>query len=107
MLRTLKLMAVALAMVFVAEPAIAQFKPVNRAPYILLRKNTPEFVNPNRNLLKRLPITPSHAAAIAQAEVPGSIVVKVRLKGDIYNVRLRTASSVVLVRVSGLDGRIM
>jgi hypothetical protein len=107
MLRTLKLMAIALAMIFVAEPAIAQFKPGNRAPIILLRKNVPPYINPNLNLLPEMRISPSQAAAIAQAQVPGSMVVKVRLKGGIYNVRLRTASSVMLVRVSGLDGSIM
>ena len=107
MLRTLKFLAIALAMVFVAEPAIAQFKPGNRAPIILLRKKVPPYVNPNLNLLPEMGISPSQAAAIAQAQIPGSKVVKVNLKGDIYNVRLRTASSVVLIRVSGRNGSIM
>ena len=49
MLRTLKFVAIALAMVFVAEPAIAQFKPANRAPIILLRKKVPPYINPNLN----------------------------------------------------------
>jgi transglutaminase-like putative cysteine protease len=107
MLRTLKLMAVALAMVCVAEPAIAQFKPGNRAPIILLRKRVPPYINPNLNLLPELGISPSQAAAIAKADYPGSKVLKVKLRGDVYAVTLRTDSSVVKVFISGVDGSVL
>ena len=107
MLRTLKLMAIALAMVFVAEPAIAQFKPGNRAPIILLRKNVPPYINPNLNLLPEMGISPSQAAAIAKADYPGSKVLKVKLRGDIYVVTLVVEGNVIRVRVDGTYGSIL
>jgi hypothetical protein len=106
MLRTLKFLAIALAMVIVAEPAIAQFKP-NRAPFIILRKNTPQFTQPNLNLLPEMGISPSQAAAIAKADYPGSKVLKVRPRGGIYIVTLVVDGSVIRVRVDGTNGSIL
>lgn len=105
MFRGLKFVAIALVTLFVAEPAVAQFKPNVRVTVPYLRKVVPPSVKPSVRVL--LPISPSQAAAIAQYHVPGSKVVKVRLTGDIYNVRLRTATSVVLIMVSGINGSIM
>ena len=107
MLRTLKFLAIALAMVFVAEPAIAQFKPGNRAPIILLRKKVPPYVNPNLNSLPEMGISPSQAAAIAKADYPGSKVLKVRPRGGIYVVTLVVDGSVIRVRVDGANGSIL
>ncbi len=107
MLRTLKFVAIALAMVCVAESAIAQFKPVNRAPYIILRKNTPQFTQPNLNSLPEVRISPSQAAAIAKADYPGAKVLKVRLRGEIYLVTLVIEGNVMRVRVDGNDGSIL
>ena len=107
MLRTLKLMAIALAMVCVADPAIAQFKPGNRAPIILLRRNVPPYINPNLNLLPELGISPSQAAAIAKADYPGSKVLKVKLRGAIYLVTLVVDGNVMRVRVDGTNGSIL
>jgi hypothetical protein len=107
MLRTLKFVAIALAMVFVAGPAIAQFKPVNRAPIILLRKNVPPYINPNLNGLPELGISPSQAAAIAKADYPGSKVLKVRPRGGVYVVTLVVDGNVIRVRVDGTDGSIL
>ena len=107
MLRTLKFLAIVLAMVFVAEPAIAQFKPGNRAPIILLRKKVPQFVNPNLNLLPEMGISPSQAAAIAKADNPGSKVLKVRPRGGIYDVILVVEGNVIRVRVDGTNGSIL
>jgi uncharacterized membrane protein YkoI len=106
MFRGLKFVAIALAILSAAEPAFAQFQPNVRTTIPYLRRQVPPVINPDFPLL-RLAITPSQAAAIAKAQVPGSKVVKVNLRGDIYNVRLRTATSVVLIRVSGRDGSIM
>jgi uncharacterized membrane protein YkoI len=106
MLRTLKFVAIALAMIFVAEPAIAQFKPGNRAPFIL-RKNIPQFTQPNLNLLPEVRISPSQAAAIARADYPGSKVLKVKLRGDIYLVTLVVEGNVMRIRVDGNNGSIL
>jgi hypothetical protein len=107
MLRTLKFVAIALAMIFVAEPAIAQFKPGNRAPIILLRKKIPQFVNPNLNSLPELGISPSQAAAIAKADYPGSKVLKVKLRGEIYVVTLVVEGNLIRVGVDGNNGSIL
>jgi len=107
MLRTLKLMAIALAMVLVAEPAMAQFKPANRAPIILLRKKVPPYINPNLNLLPELGISPSQAAAIAKADYPGSKVLKVRQRGGVYVVTLVAEGNVIRVSVDGTNGSIL
>ena len=107
MLRTLKFVAIALAMIFVVEPAIAQFKPINRAPYILLRKNAPRFVDPNLNLLPEVRISPSQAAAIAKADYPGAKVLKVKLRGDIYFVTLVFEGNVMRVSVDGNSGSLL
>jgi len=107
MLRTLKLMAIALAMVCVADPAIAQFKPGNRAPIILLRKKVPPYINPNLNLLPEMGISLSQAAAIAKAEFPGAKVLKVRPRGGVYVVTLVVDGNVIRVRVDGYNGSIL
>ena len=107
MLRTLKFVAIALAILFVAEPAIAQYKPGNRAPIILLRRNVPPYINPNLNLLPEMGISPSQAAAIAKADYPGSKVLKVKLRGAIYLVTLVVDGNVIRVRVDGNYGSIL
>ena len=106
MFRGLKFVAIALVTLFVAEPAIAQFKPNVRVTVPYLRKIVPPIVKPPLRLL-RLPITPSEAAAIAQGQIPGSKVVKVKLKGETYFVTLVDDNNVVRIMVSGLDGSIM
>jgi len=106
MFRGLKFVAIALVTLFVAEPAIAQFKPNVRVTVPYLRKIVPPIVKPPLRLL-RLPITPSEAAAIAQGQFPGSKVVKVKLKGETYFVTLVDDNNVVRIMVSGLDGSIM
>ena len=107
MLRTLKLMAIALAMVCVAEPAMAQFKPVNRAPIILLRKKVPPYINPNLNLLPEMGISPSQAAAIAKAEFPGAKILRVRERGSVYVVTLVFDGNVIRVSVDGTNGSLL
>jgi hypothetical protein len=107
MFRTLKFVAIALAMIFVAEPAIAQFKPINRTPYILLRKNAPRFVDPNLSLLPEARISPSQAAAIAKADYPGSKVLKVKQRGGVYVVTLVVEGNVMRVSVDVNDGSIL
>lgn len=106
MFRGLKIVAIALAIVFVAEPAIAQFKPNIRVNVPYLKKVMPPIIRPPLRTLM-LAIKPSQAAAIAQAQVPGSKVVKVKLRGDVYAVTLRTDNSLVRIMVSGLDGSIL
>jgi hypothetical protein len=103
MLRGLKFVAIALATLLVVEPAIAQYQP-NRAPTIL-RKLAPQIIRPNLNLLPEVRIAPSQAAAIAQAQVPYSKVIKVRLlpRGD-YAVTLVADGNVTKVFVNGQDG---
>ena len=107
MFRALRFVAIALAILFVAEPAIAQFKPGGRAPNLILRRNIPQFTQPNLNLLPEVRISPSQAAAIAKAEVPGAKVLKVKLRGEIYLVTLVVDGSVMRVRVDGNDGSIL
>ena len=107
MFKGLKFVAIALAMVFVAEPAIAQFKPGNRAPIILLRRNVPPYITPNLNLLPEMGISPSQAAAIAKADYPGSKVLKVRQRGGVYVVTLVAEGSLIRVRVDGTNGSIL
>jgi hypothetical protein len=71
MLRTLKLMAIALAMVCVAEPAIAQFKPGNRATVILSVKKS-RVHQPEPELAARIGDFTLRAAPFAKADYPGS-----------------------------------
>lgn len=106
MLRGLKFVAIALATLLVAEPAMAQYQSNNRAPTIL-RKLAPPVIKPNLSLLPEVRIQPSQAAAIAQAQVPYSKVVKVRLlpRGD-YAVTLVADGSVTRVIVNGQDGSV-
>ena len=106
MFRGLKFVAIALATLFVAEPAIAQYKPNFRPPALMLKRLAPPIVRPPLVQL-RLAITPSEAAAIAQGQFPGSKVVKVKLKGKIYSVTVVNDNTVVRIMVSGLDGSIM
>ncbi len=105
MLRSLKFVAIALATLLVAEPAIAQYQPTNRP--LILRKLAPQVVKPNLSLLPEVRIQPSQAAAIAQAQVPYSKVVKVRLlpRGD-YAVTLVADGNVTRVIVDGQDGSV-
>lgn len=95
-------MAIALATLFVVEPAIAQYKP--RAP-IILRRLAPPVIKPNLSLLPDVRIKPSQAAAIAQGLVPYSKVVKVKLlpRGD-YAVTLVAEGNVTRIIVNGQDG---
>ena len=104
MLRSLKFVAIALATLLVAEPAVAQYQSNNRPP-IILRKLVPPVIKPNLSLLPEVRIRPSQAAAIAQAQVPYSKVVKVRLlpRGD-YAVTLVADGNVTKIFVNGQDG---
>ena len=61
MFRSLKFVAIALATLFVAEPAIAQFKPNIRVTVPYLRKVVPPVVKPNLR----------NAAQIANQPFPG------------------------------------
>jgi len=106
MFRSLKFVAIALVALFVAEPAVAQLKPNIRVTVPYLRKQVPPVVKPSLRLL-RLPITPSEAAAIAQGQFPGSKVLKVKQRGELYYVTVANDNSVMRVVVSGLDGSIM
>jgi len=105
MFRRLKFAAIALATLLVAEPAIAQYQP-NRAPTIL-RKLAPQVIKPNLNLLPEARIAPSQAAAIAQAEFPGSKVLKVRPRRGVYDVTLVVGGNVIRVRVDWNNGSIL
>ena len=105
MLRGLKFVAVALATLFVAEPAIAQYQPTNRPQ--VLRKLAPNVIKPNLNLLPEARIAPSQAAAIAQAEFPGSKVLKVRPRRGVYDVTLVVDGNVIRVRVDWNNGSIL
>ena len=106
-------MAVALAVLFAAEPALAQFKLQPDLRITLGQRHKrqvpdfdqPQFLQPE--FAQQQLIAPSQAAAIAQAQVPGSIVVKVKRRGDVFVVTLRTADSVVKVLVSGTDGSVL
>jgi uncharacterized membrane protein YkoI len=52
-------------------------------------------------------IAPSQAAAIAQADYPGSKVLKVRQRRGVYDVTLVVDGNVIRVRVDGNDGSIL
>ena len=106
MFRSLKFVAIALATLLVAAPAIAQYQPNNRAPAIL-RKLNPQVIKPNLNLLPEVRIAPSQAAAIAQADYPGSKVLKVKQRGGVYVVTLVFDGNVIRVRVDGTYGSIL
>lgn len=107
MFKGLKFVAIALATLLVAEPAVAQFKPGFRAPNFIIRRLVPPIVRPPLPLLM-LPIQPSEAAAIAQGQYPGSKVVKVKLlPGGVYAVTLVTEDSVSRVMVDGHSGDLM
>lgn len=105
MLRGLKFVAIALATLLVVEPAIAQYQPTIRPQ--ILRKLSPQVIKPNLNLLPEMRIAPSQAAAIAQADYPGSKVLKVRQRGGIYVVTLAVDGNVIRVRVDGTYGSIL
>ena len=105
MVRRLKFAAIALATLLVAEPAIAQYQPTNRPQ--ILRKLAPNVIKPNLNLLPDVRIAPSQAAAIAQADYPGSKVLKVRQRGGDYVVTLAVDGNVIRVRVDGTYGSIL
>ena len=100
MFRSLKFVAIALVTLFVAEPAVAQFKPNVR---VYLKKIVPPVVRPPLRLL-RLPISPSEAKAIVQDYYPDFRVLKVLQKGEYYYVTVADDNSVMRVVVSGLDG---
>lgn len=103
MFRGLKFVAIALAALFAVEPAIAQYQP-NR-PQIL--RKLPQVIKPNLNLLPEARIAPSQAAAIAKADYPGSKVLKVNRRGDVYVVILVVDGSVIRVRVDATYGSIL
>ena len=105
MLRSLKFAALALATLLVVQPAIAQYQTNNRAP--IIRRLAPPVIKPNLNLLPEMGIAPSQAAAIAQADYPGSKVLKVRQRGGIYVVTLVFGGNVIRVRVDGTYGSIL
>jgi hypothetical protein len=106
MSRSLTFVAIALATLLAAGPAVAQYQPNNQAPSIL-RKLAPPAIEPDLSGLPEVRIRPSQAAAIAQAQVPYSKVVKVRLlpRGD-YAVTLVADGSVTRVIVNGQDGSV-
>ena len=106
MFRGLKFAALALATLLVAQPAIAQYQTNNRPP-IILRKLAPQVIKPNLNLLPEARIAPSQAAAIAQADYPGSKVLKVRLRGGFYVVTLVFGGNLIRVRVDVTYGSIL
>ena len=103
MFRGLKFVAIALVALFVAEPAVAQFKPNVRVTLPYLRKACPQSSSRHCQCAE-VADHPSEAAAIAQGQYPGSKVLKVKLKGEAYSVVLVNDSNVVRVTVSGLDG---
>jgi uncharacterized membrane protein YkoI len=105
MFRSLKFAAIALATLLVAQPAIAQYQPNNRPQ--ILRKLAPQVIKPNLNLLPEARIAPSQAAAIAQAEYPGSKVLKVRPRRGLYDVTLVVDGNVIRVRVDWNNGSIL
>jgi uncharacterized membrane protein YkoI len=105
MFRRLKFAALALATLLVAEPAIAQYQTNNRVP--IIRRLAPQVIKPNLNLLPEVRIAPSQAAAIAQADYPGSRVLKVKQRGGIYVVTLAVDGNVIRVRVDGTYGSIL
>lgn len=105
MFRSLKFVAIALATLLVVEPAIAQYQSNNRPQ--ILRKLPPQVIKPNLNLLPEVRIAPSQAAAIAQADYPGSKVLKVRQRGGVYVVTLVFDGNVIRVRVDGTYGSIL
>ena len=106
MFRSLKFAAIALATLLVAQPAIAQYQTNNRAPTIL-RRLAPPVIKPNLNLLPEARIAPSQAAAIAQANYPGSKVLKVRPRRGVYDVTLVVGGNVIRVRVDWNDGSLL
>ena len=104
MFRSLKFVAIALATLLVVEPAIAQYQTNNWAPGIL-RKLAPPVIRPNLSNLPDVRIRPSQAAAIAQAQVPNSKVIKLRLlPSGIYAVTLVADGNVTKVFINGQDG---
>jgi uncharacterized membrane protein YkoI len=105
MFRSLKFAAIALAALLAAQPAIAQYQTNNRPQ--ILRKLAPQVIKPNLNLLPEARIAPSQAAAIAQAEYPGSKVLKVRPRRGIYDVTLVVDGNVIRVRVDWNNGSIL
>ncbi len=105
MLRSLKFVAIALATLLVAGPAIAQYSSTNRPQ--ILRKLPPQVIRPNLNLLPEARIAPSQAAAIAQADYPGSKILKVRQRGGVYVVTLVVDGNLIRVRVDVNDGSIL
>ena len=105
MFKSLKFAALALATLLVAEPAIAQYQTNNRVP--IIRRLAPPVIKPNLNLLPELGIAPSQAAAIAQANYPGSKVLKVRPRRGFYDVTLLFGSNVIRVRVDWNNGSIL
>jgi hypothetical protein len=106
MFRGLKFVAIALVALFVAEPAVAQFKPNVRVTLPYLRKVVPPIVKPQLHNVMKLPVSPSQAAAIVQGYYPDFRVLKVKQKGELYYVTVADDNSVVRVVLSGLDGSI-
>ena len=104
MFRSLKFAAIALATLLVVEPAIAQYQ-TNRP--LILRKLAPQVIKPNLNQLPEYRIPPSKAAAIAQADYPGSKVLKVNQTGGDYVITLLFDGNVIRVRVDGTHGSIL
>ncbi len=107
MFRGLKFVAIALVTLFVAEPAVAQFKPNVRVTVPYLRKVVPPSVKPSLRNVQRLPISPSEAAAIALGHYPEFKVLKVKQKDELYYVTVADDNSVMRVVVNGLNGLVV
>lgn len=107
MSKGLKIVAILLVTLFVTEPALAQatgYRP--KIPNLVIRRVLPPIVR-TPTILLRTTIPPSQAAAIAQAQVPDSKVVKVKaLPGGMYAVTLVTNGKVSKIMVNGTDGSV-
>ncbi len=104
MFRSLKFVAIALVALFVAEPAVAQFKPNVRVTLPYLRKVVPPVVKPSLHNVKKLPVSPSQAVAIVLGRYHDFKVLKVKQKGELYYVTVADDNSVIRVEVDGLSG---
>jgi hypothetical protein len=111
-LRAFTIVAIAVAVLIAAEPALAQNRPglrliyrPNKVRVMPVRPRLQEVRPPLQNLVG---IRPSQAAAFAQREMPGAKVVGVkRLPNGDYVVTLRTESDVSRIIIDGQTGEVM
>ena len=94
MRKLLIIAALGLATVMGADPVLAQAKLMNRVPQV----NKPPVI---------LLIPPSAALSAAQRMVPGAKAIGVKLRGNVYIVKLKQGNTILQKRIVAGNGAVL